>query len=387
LIFFALDFLNFQLKILHSLVTASGGRIVLHKEFSECSSDLKYITHKKIGKEGTLCIRSSNQISVTHLIGPAIETSDNDELAYSCKMTGVSAYNSFCIFFEITENTMDQIYFQFIIKYISNIKGSTTYRVITYPMKTTVNVNTIINAIDSDLTALIIAKKTILKARKLPSSKVLQELDEDIKKISDYCTKQNNDVIPQHIDSLRKKLFILRRGTMLGHILQNPDEIDYIRTLFLYSDYEDSLRLLEPILYETVFNQDGEYLNVLPLEDLALQSNLILLLDNHNDIFIWSGKEVSGPEFDGKREKILIYAKSISKNRIPNPRILNFIEGDPDSRFLQSRLIPSHKDLPQQQLQSFPQLQKLTIEERKKLISKFHKTDDQSYIQFIDSLV
>jgi hypothetical protein len=35
---------------------------------------------------------------------------------------------------------------------------------------------------------------------------------------------------------------------MLGPILQHPDDIDYVRCLFIFAPFEDSKRLLEPTL-------------------------------------------------------------------------------------------------------------------------------------------
>jgi len=52
------------------------------------------------------------------------------------------------------------------------------------------------------------------------------------------------------------------------------------------------------------------------------------------------------------------------------------------ARWLQCRLIPSHKDSAEEQLQSFPQLGQMTTDQRHRLMSKFHRTDDLSYNQY-----
>ena len=46
-----------------------------------------------------------------------------------------------------------------------------------------------------------------------------------------------------------RSLYLLRRGPMLAPILQHADDIDYVRCLFLNSNLEDSLRLINPPLY------------------------------------------------------------------------------------------------------------------------------------------
>lgn len=56
------------------------------------------------------------------------------------------------------------------------------------------------------------------------------------------------------------------------------------------------------------------------------------------------------------------------------------------ARWLQCRLNPSHKDSLEEQLNSFPQIEELTLEMRNKLISKFHKTDDLSFYQYLKKI-
>jgi major membrane immunogen (membrane-anchored lipoprotein) len=60
------------------------------------------------------------------------------------------------------------------------------------------------------------------------------------------------------------------------------------------------------------------------LEDLAMQSDKVLMIDNQTDIFIWSGKETSSNEFNEKRENLLRLAKDLSRNRFPQPVIQQF---------------------------------------------------------------
>lgn len=50
------------------------------------------------------------------------------------------------------------------------------------------------------------------------------------------------------------RLFSLRRGPALGPILQHADDIDFVRSLFLHSDYSDALRLMCPVLLEAVMS-------------------------------------------------------------------------------------------------------------------------------------
>jgi hypothetical protein len=122
---------------------------------------------------------------------------------------------------------------------------------------------------------------------------------------------------------------------LLGIILQHPDDIDYMRALFLNAGLEESRRIIDPPLFMA---EDEQRLHQVPLEDLALQSDKVLLLDHHTDvsfmqphicddsakIFIWSGRETTNEKFNYKREYCLQYATEVSKHRFPQPQILQF---------------------------------------------------------------
>ena len=44
------------------------------------------------------------------------------------------------------------------------------------------------------------------------------------------------------------RLYLLRRGVLLGVIIQHPDDLDSIRCLFLNSIPEDAKRFIEPTM-------------------------------------------------------------------------------------------------------------------------------------------
>jgi hypothetical protein len=56
-----------------------------------------------------------------------------------------------------------------------------------------------------------------------------------------------------------------------------------------------------------------------------MQSNKILLLDHHTDIFIWSGLEVAGEKYKHEREGLVHYAlQKLIVGRFPMPQIMLF---------------------------------------------------------------
>ena len=54
--------------------------------------------------------------------------------------------------------------------------------------------------------------------------------------------------MPGQLYVLCRKIFLASRGPLLGPILQHEDDIDPLRCLFLFANYEDSCRIIEPRL-------------------------------------------------------------------------------------------------------------------------------------------
>jgi len=140
--------------------------------------------------------------------------------------------------------------------------------------------------------------------------------------------------MPGNLVALPLKIFMLRRGPLLGPILQHSDDIDFVRCLFLNVGFEDCKRIIQPQLMMGFLNQEG-FWNV-PMADLALQSDKILFLDHHTHIFIWSGSlTIDNHDFEIIGENCASMAKNILKQRFPIPEILSFKEGSSMARWLQ----------------------------------------------------
>jgi len=282
-------------------------------------------------------------------------------------------------------------------------------RVITRRLSTTGNKTTYITNMNEDLISVLVAKEFVLNARKLEqdnesfNDSILGKLDHTIYNIAKNCGSKEKRIfqLPSQLQNLPRKLFLLRRGPLLGPILQHPDDIDWIRSLFLNASFEDSKRIIEPPLYmvflrdsdtdiskDDTNDKDNRSIDIyqVPVEDLSLQSDKVLILDHHTDIFIWSGLKRSSNDYNYLREYCLNYIHSQITHRFPQPNIMLFKEGTSMARWLQCRLIPSHKDSLEEQLVSFSQLDELTQEELAKLMSKFHRTDDLSFNQYYRSL-
>ncbi len=57
-------------------------------------------------------------------------------------------------------------------------------------------------------------------------------------------------------------------------------------------------------------------------------------------------------------------------------------EKQPDTRWLESRLIPAHRDSFKEQVRAFPALQQLTDKMLQLFISKFQRTEELSFNQY-----
>jgi len=276
----------------------------------------------------------------------------------------------------------DYVYFQFVTRFTTN-DHKRIIRVATRRVATTGNLNTFLSSLDLDITLVLLSKRFVLTARKgLDSDDVTRELDKSLKNILQAFGERNENShryeLTPSLMQLPRELFSLRRGPLLGPILQHKDDIDHVRCWFLNANFDDSLRMVDPKMFEI---QTGKWVEV-PLSTLALQSNHILYLDHHTHIFIWSGMDAVGPQLDQIRNMALQEAHNASAQRFSQPQIMLFNEGSSMSRFLLCRLGPDHKDEMNDQISIYPSIAKLTPAARALFNTKFHHTDDPSFNQF-----
>ncbi|CAM9279711.1 unnamed protein product, partial [Ectocarpus sp. 12 AP-2014] len=229
-------------------------------------------------------------------------------------------------------------------------------------------------------------------------------------------------VFPRELGRLPRQLFHLRRGPLLGPLLQNSDDPLCLRHLFLRGALEDCLRMMEPSLVSlkatealacltAAGNGSGGDSGItakesvptasaasataaaasaalpfpfsrVPVETLAMLANRVLVLDTHDRVFVWSGSAVCGPEFEAVREACRGVFAGEAGARFPYAPVVFLKDGTSWSRYLTSRLIPSHKDPVEDQLRGFPNLAGVPEAEVEQLRAKLPPTDDESYREF-----
>jgi hypothetical protein len=192
--------------------------------------------------------------------------------------------------------------------------------VITQKIFTCNSTPTFLRSVQPEVLSVLQAKKLVLEARKLPLHQldtVVEKLDKFVKRVQQ--SSKENEIVRSLLQDVPWLMFSLRRGPLLGPILQHPDDIDYSRCLFLQAPFEVCLRFLRPPFLRIGLGDVQQ----LPLEVLALQSKNVLLLDHHTDIFIWFGNNVGEHQ-----EQLLSIAQQIAaeraSQRFPQPYIMQF---------------------------------------------------------------
>lgn len=386
-----------RIPILQPLAKASGGVLILHDDFGEAFGvNLQRAARRAAGSQGIFEIRCSDGLYVNRVIGPgeeahldAHETFKNDN-SISIQMLSVEDTQSFAVSMEQKRDIKEShVFVQFAARY-TNAYQANISRVITIILPTTDNLSAYLESIESEVLAVLIAKRAVLQANN-PSDAVNMRLaiDERIKDITSKFGTQVPKVklqrFPKELSLLPEYLFHLRRGPLFGSIIGHEDERSVLRNLFLPASFDLSLRMLAP---RVLMHREGGTFEELPAYDLAMQSDAAVVLDHGTDVFIWLGADLAVQE--GKSAAALAacrtLAEEITEQRFPAPRILSFKEGSSQARYILSRLIPAHKDPPYEQEARFPQLRTLTPEQRTKLKSSFLHLDDLSFCEWMRSM-
>lgn len=285
-----------RVPVLLPLAKSSGGVLVLHDDFGEAFGvNLQRASMRAAGSHGLFEIRCSDDILVTQLIGPgeeapvdSQETFKNDS-SFSIQMHSVEETQSFALSMETKGDIKnDYVYFQFAVRY-SDVYQADISRVITVRLPTVDSVSAYLGSVQEDVTAVLIAKRTLLYAKSLSDAvdmrTTLEERVKDIaSKFGSQMPKTKFYRFPKELSTLPENLFHLRRGPLLGNIVGHEDERSVLRNLFLNASFDLSLRMLAP---RCLMHREGGTFEELPAHDLAMQSNTAVVLDHGTDIFIW----------------------------------------------------------------------------------------------------
>ena len=337
-------------------------------------------------------IKYSPQVDVTRIIGPLVPPASKDEQALSETLPnlaispGIDARHAFAGVFQLREDlAQDFVYFQAATAHTS-AAGERVVRVSTQRLAVTNNTALLIQSVDVDVAAVIMGKEAVMCVREggVTAGEARDELSQRLQTIATTLGGQvkvtmqgRMATMPSQLAHLPHLIFHLQAGPLLGPILNDDDNSEAVRLLYLNSGVEDCRRLMCPALMAT--SLDGAFtFTQVPLQDVSLLPDRILLLDHHTHIFIWSGSQVAGKEYDETRKKLTEIVKTWTVRRFPAPEIMCFKEGDSMARHLVCRLDPASKDGQGRGLVSG-----LAGAVRGLLSSRFVNTDDPSMSQWL----
>eukprot|EP00276_Gloeochaete_wittrockiana_P021836 CAMPEP_0184344688 /NCGR_PEP_ID=MMETSP1089-20130417/13166_1 /TAXON_ID=38269 ORGANISM="Gloeochaete wittrockiana, Strain SAG46.84" /NCGR_SAMPLE_ID=MMETSP1089 /ASSEMBLY_ACC=CAM_ASM_000445 /LENGTH=778 /DNA_ID=CAMNT_0026674647 /DNA_START=117 /DNA_END=2450 /DNA_ORIENTATION=+ len=255
---------NLRVRVLQSLIATNGGFLLLVKDFGpRFAANLSLALNLAVGRDGSFDVRCSSAATITRIMGPAVEVSDSlkegldTESGNTVGMTSVQRQFSYGILYELLEDTPeDYLYFQFAVRFTDH-QNRRVLRVTSRRVATTGNIANLCKSVDVDVVSLLLARHFVLLARSESTAAALQRLDEHVRDLAvEYglpdrfvqSGRQMYKLLPE-LEPIPKRLFHLRRGPLLGPILQHPDDIESLRWLFISSSYFDSLRIMLPVLY------------------------------------------------------------------------------------------------------------------------------------------
>ena len=189
---------------------------------------------------------------------------------------------------------------------------------------------------------------------------------------------------PPELSVALRRLYYLRRGPLLNPgPMRSLDDRAEIRSLFIRFPMEDCLCMMAPLLWRCEPSNDKDSSESAPLEEilpetLILWSNSVIAADNYHSIFVWSGSEVSDPQYDSLRSQCLSHLTERSELRFPLPQLHVVKENDSMSRRFTALLAPSHGDPIEHCLANFPALSRLSAQELETVRQKFKFYDAES---------
>lgn len=375
------------------LSEATGGTLLLSPAFSApVDASLARALHRFSGTHGTLTLRLSHPLRVHHLLGPvgAPQTREKGEcVVQEVALRAVAGAQAVTVLCELRDDVLAS---QLLVQAVAAFElpsGQRLTRVVTQRLPVTGNRAAFLDAVDAPAQALLLAKRLVAAARARPQpDAMLPELDRRLRLLLAFAGAAPH-ALPPALQPLPRLLFLARRGPLLSAVLQHEDDIDALRVLFLQAAYAPALRLLQPELFVAAESAAGAVtFEPAPLEDLMLQSDVVLLLDRHTDVFVWTGRAVLPPV--AARLHAACAARAAEgadfAQRFPAPHVQSFAEGSSMARWLLCALVPSHKDPRDAHLAAVPRLAALEPAAYAQLVSKFHHTDDLSYLQYCAQL-
>jgi len=367
-----------EMKYLPSL---TGGHMVMGDSFNTSlfkqtfqrvfSKDEK--NEFKMGFSANIEIKTSKELKVQGCIGSCTSMGvkgsnvSDTELGVGgtsqWKICSLYPNNTYAFFFEVVNQHNAPIpqggrgYIQLITQY-QHSSGQKRIRVSTVArnwVDATMNVQHIAAGFDQEASAVMMARIAVSRAETDEGPDILRWLDRMLirlcQKFGDFNKDDPNSFrFSEQFSLYPQFMFHLRRSQFLQVFNNSPDETSYYRHMLMIEDLNQSLIMIQPILYAYSFNGPPE---PVLLDTSSIQPDRILLMDTFFQILIYHGETIAQwrkacyqdlPEYENFKQLLqapVDDAQEILQTRFPMPRYIDTEAGGSQARFLLSKVNPS----------------------------------------------
>ncbi len=257
------------------------------------------------------------------------------------------------------------------------------------------NISNYVAGIDIDVVSALLAKRIVLSSLSRGNGKTEKRalafgrsmVDGAVRSVYQAACEHGKDrpgevlplKIPSQLSRIQQRLFHLWRGPLLGHMVSNADERYLYAKLLLKGSLKATIGLIGPSLHVVDPSDAKTSIKLMQSETLCLLPDRLLLVDIWDVVYIWVGSEVDAcNEAKFVRISSMELAEEICRKdtRLPAALIQVVEARDPWSRFVTTRLDPSHKDAPQPGENS-------KISHIRRLLCEQMNTDDLSFNAYI----
>ncbi|KAJ8907615.1 hypothetical protein NDN08_007725 [Rhodosorus marinus] len=347
---------GFAASALLAAAVASGGGIVLSamhglSSHEHVSSVFRFITVRAFASGGRIEARSSKELELQHVIGPAVEGED----ASSFKIPSVEREIGFALFYEVV-GSVESCFIQLVSERRDVGSECVTVRCVTFKVGKSTSEDVYTRSIRPVIAATMLAKRSLLKSfgasaltRKSEAESIVDSAAISLIDGSIGSTAAAKAIV--------RCLYDLRRGVLLGRQLHKDDAV-CLRALLCNAEPSLAAKLISPRLLKleksstnnekNISSGDAEHVlagvgiegHEVAGDWTSLQPDSLLMMDAGTEIFIWQGSQVSW----GGNIDIAEYCRSAlvptATKRVPPAQVWSFREGESMSRMMLCRLSP-----------------------------------------------
>ncbi|KAG8174172.1 hypothetical protein JTE90_009120 [Oedothorax gibbosus] len=359
----------------------TGGHIVMGDSFN--STLFKQTFQRVFTKDAkgefkmafgaSLEVKTSRELKVSGAIGSCVSLHSKSSSVSDTevgiggtsqwKFCGISPGNTVGIFFEIVNQHNAPIpqggrgCIQFITQY-QHSSGQRKIRVTTIARNwadASANLHHISAGFDQEAAAVLMARLACFRAEGDDGADVLRWLDRTLIRLCQKFGEFNKDDpvsfrFSENFSLYPQFMFHLRRSQFLQVFNNSPDETSYYRHMLVKEDLNNSLIMIQPIVYAYSFSGPPE---PVLLDTSSIQPDRILLMDTFFHIVIFHGETIAqwrkagyhnSPEHENFRQLLqapVDDAQEILQTRFPMPRYIDCDQGGSQARFLLSKVNPS----------------------------------------------